>query len=557
LLWGWFRFPFAETLTAGVPFVSVRICSALLLQLLLTAAMVRVLFNTDDHHAHTVGSRGSAAAVPSTVDDSSVLGSHRCRVFDMHALLTEPRWLGTRALLLELTTSTLEAMSSFCVRLRAALRGVVTARIRVLSPCQLRLSRIDIRSAAVDAALLLPLAEFILSVEVEKEPNWRAGALPGHAASAASQAAAASSSSSTSLQVSPFDPASITGPTHPTGAALCCTVLRTRVDYVAALSAEITAAVRGQKALQALKAAGGAAATGSGGAEQMQREDAAATEIATKHLAEQDAAAVAAVPATAATPAAVAADDADDASPQPTDVFGVGVKRTCPSLASRVRTQFARLEAHRQRLVQLLKSDLPVVSAMHTCNVCQRVLRVEAEGPAPSSSSVNSSVASGKDAQQAIRGSASAAGISSTVTEAELARMYEELALTARAGGQVDSSAAAQAAAATAAAAAVAAAYSNAATGAASSAQFAVPLTAEERSGSAPGSAPLLTPAQARLRLAELQTKLKAASGAEAKARRKKIAKKISELRAKYALVLHGGGEGLENADEDEGGELI
>jgi len=472
--------------------------------------MVRVLFNTDDHHAHGARPAVSGGGPAPLVDDSSVLGSHRCRVYDMSALLQEPRWLGTRSLQLELTTSTMDEMTDFCTRLRAALRGVVTARIRVLSPCQLRLTRIDIRSISVDASLLLPLADQILSVDVEKEPNWRAGALPGHAASAASAATAASSSAvPTPSSLSPFDPASVTDPSNPAGAALCCTVLHTRMDYISVLSAEINAAARAQKTLlQVLKSAGGSATTGSGSG--------SASAQAELEAASSD------DPATAS-----AADDADESSSSPLDL-PADVKRTCLSLAARVRAQFARLEAHRQRLTQLLKTDLPLVSAMHICNVCQRVLRVEAAGAAPPPSQPAKHAAGGAPQTQ-----------SGTVSEADLQRMYSELALSARAGGVVDSTAAAQAAAAAAAAAAVAAAYSNAATGAASSAQFAVPLTPAESS-----SAPLLTAAQARARLTELQGKLSAASGAEAKARRKKIARKIADLRAKYAVELHGFGAG-------------
>src|SRR4051794_35781926 len=102
--------------------------------------MVRVLYNTDDHHQH--GDKGASASATSAVADSLVLGSHRCRCFDMHALLTEARWLGTRALQLELVSSSRDSMDQFCARLKLALAGgAVSARIRVLSPCTVRLSR--------------------------------------------------------------------------------------------------------------------------------------------------------------------------------------------------------------------------------------------------------------------------------------------------------------------------------------------------------------------------------------------------------------------------------
>jgi hypothetical protein len=390
-------------------------------------------------------------------------------VYDMNSLLTSPRWLGTSSLTLELTTSTSGAMAVFCTRLRAVLKGFVSARIRVLSPCTVKLSSIDIRSAQVDASQLLPLAEHILYVEVEKAANWRVGAGSG---SAAASAAAALSPS----VVSPFDPASLTGPSDPRGASLCCTILTTRADFVSALSSEIAACMRAKLFLQkCLKAptAGADDELASPLDESLaqEEEDRLEKEQALAEQAERE------------TLAALPPSSLADPDPVPAPA---GSKKSCPPLASRIRSHLQKIELSRERLLQLMQTELPNVASMHCCNVCGKILRVE--GAAVSKGAAQPSV-----------------GARTAVSQEALEAMYRDLSLSSVAQAQ---------------------------------AQAAVASSVAPAAASSSPVGPQLTPPQVRARLLDLTLKLKAASGGDAKARRKKIAKKISELKAKYAQVL-------------------
>ena len=470
------------------------------------------------------------------VDDSSVLGSHRCRLYDMHSLLTDPRWLGTSVLHMELVSSDRASMALFCSRLRTALEGIVAMRISVLNHHQLRLTHIDIRSVQVDAGKLLPLAEYILFVEVEKPANWRATAPALSSEDPSSVAAVAPAAA-----VSPFHPASLTGPLHGSGAALCCSLLHGRGDFLAALSTEIAACVRAQKHLQKVlkkhtAAQGGKELYKDEAEEKKQQKELADAEASEAKIAQQEAAEAAAASSSASSSTAPAAAAAAAAA--------VSVPKSSPSLSARVRVHLQRHEAHRQRLVQLLQTDLGSISLMHVCNVCARILRIEGDKQA-----------NGAQPTPAAKAASAAAALqqSSTgqrhVSEQEIA-MLRELSLHALGSDASAALAAASALAASSASSALGFAAASAARPAVAAAAAAVAGVASSSSSASSASAsalasaaatataPLLTPAQARARLAELQAKLRLASGADAKARRKKISKKIAELRLKYAEAL-------------------
>lgn len=493
--------------------------------------MVRVLFNTDDHHVHGSAGRGAmqysatgeryALSNSIDVDSSAVLGSHRCRQYDMHSLLTESRWQGCSVLHLELTSSDRRSMALFVARMKTALAGLVDARVEVVSNHQLRLSHLDIRSAAVDVHRLLPLAEHILCVEVEKPRDWRAPGMcdaRGNHASATSSTspdAAASAASSPAAALPPSHPATLTGPSHAAGAALCCSLLHSRGEFLGALSAEIASCARVQKhLLKVLKQSSG---EGQGKAASLEGAELAEAERAEAMLAAEEEAQAAAAAAAAPAGAAAAAS-----APVPS-------KKPSPALSARVRLHFQKAEAHRQRLVQLLKSDLPAITLMHTCNVCQRVLRVEGAKEPKASAAAAAAHDNGSHPLTPAQvhhatsafGDAQAHAQRQAAATDQLARLYAQLTLGA--------SAASGAAAAAAAAAAASPAPSATAVAAASVAHSAVPLSSLQSA---------LSPAAARARLAELLAKQRAATGADGKARRKKIAKKVTELRARYAHVL-------------------